>query len=94
MRTTARGNKVVNQFQGKQVDKEEQPSAGNMIIKPIKQKKKKELLPCSVVVMPVMSFGLSLKTVVVEGENDASMEVVRTSRFPKSVFQLSETSDK
>ena len=78
-----------NRFPKKQ-EQQEENSGQNMVIKPVKSKKRK-LLPQGIMVMPVLSFGFSLTTAIVEAENESPFEIVRMSRFPKSVFQLNQT---
>ena len=65
-----------------------------MIIKPVKQRVKRKLLPNTIMVMPILSFGFSLKTIHVEVESESPFEIIRTSRFPSSEFLINETGEK
>ena len=44
--------------------------------------------------MPVVKWGFSLKTVLVDCNGEEPYEIVRSSRFPCSVFDIRETSEK
>ena len=52
---------MANQFLKKHSEKEE-ISAQNMIIKPVKRKVKRDALPHSIMVVPIIAYGFSLKT--------------------------------
>lgn len=63
-----------------------------MVIKGVKSQKRKAL-PYSMTVIPVYSLG-SLKSVEIYIDGDSPYLVKRSDRFPRSVFDIDESTDK
>lgn len=72
----------------------EKTSTRMVIKKVVTPKVTRSQLPFSMTVIPVYSLGFSLKSIAVYVDGDSPYRITRSDRFPASVFDIDESTDK